>query len=178
MEWYWRSIWLVYAKLISASQWNCLFIIYYFVQIRTLFSRGAVLIFSWLQERSSAKNNVQTAVPSSCNERTSFRTMTVFSFGIRTSFRPFERFCSVRKPRTAFERPFFSIIFTGVGTHRSKPELNVQKRTGVQIRTLSLDQPTTTVGPATGHCWAYLDQDEPTLSRILAHHWTLRWYNF
>ena len=31
------------------------------------------------------------------NERTSFRTMTVFSFGIRTSF-----------------RPFFSIIFTGV----------------------------------------------------------------
>ena len=29
-----------------------------------------VLIFSWLQERSSAKNDVQTAVPSSCNERT------------------------------------------------------------------------------------------------------------
>ena len=48
-----------------------------FVQIRTLFSRGAVLIFSWLQERSSAKNDVQTAVPSSCNERTSFRTMSV-----------------------------------------------------------------------------------------------------
>ena len=114
MVWYWRSIWLVYAKLISASQWNYLFIIFYFVQIRTLFSRGAVLIFSWLQERSSAKNDVQTAVPSSCNERTSFRTMTVFSFGIRTSFRPFERFCSVRTPRTAFERPFFSIIFTGV----------------------------------------------------------------
>ena len=114
MVWYWRSTWLVYAKLICASQCNCLFIIYYFVQIRTLFSRGAVLIFSWLQERSSAKNDVQTAVPSSCNERTSFRTMTVFSFGIRTSFRPFERFCSVRTPRTAFERPFFSIIFTGV----------------------------------------------------------------
>ena len=77
MVWYWRSIWLVYAKLISASQLKCLFIIYYFVQIRTLFSRGAVLIFSWLQERSSAKNDVQTAVPSSCNERTSFRTMSV-----------------------------------------------------------------------------------------------------
>ena len=64
-------------------------------------SRGAVLIFSWLRERSSAKSDVQTAVPSSCNERASFRTMTMFSFGIRTSFRPFEWFCSVWTPRTA-----------------------------------------------------------------------------
>ena len=80
---------------------GCLSVIYYFVLIRTMFSRGAVLIFSWLRERSSAKNDVQTAVPSSCNERASFRTMTMFSFGIKTSFRPFEWFCSVWTPRTA-----------------------------------------------------------------------------
>ena len=45
--------------------------------------------------------------------------MTVFSFGIRTSFRPFERFCSVQTPRTAFERSFVLIIFTGVLKHFS-----------------------------------------------------------
>ena len=37
------------------------------------------------------------------NERRSERWE--ISFGIRTSFRPFERFCSVRTLRTAFERP-------------------------------------------------------------------------